>query len=106
MLQKATATLSAGEPVELSALRARLPERAQPSVSYRGNTAVIVLDGGPFQLFPPVELEEQLTGFRPTATGLELDLKNSNWSKLPVVLQRQDGSFVSFELSSRPATKD
>lgn len=106
VLQTASATLSKLEPVDLGSIRARLPQEVQPEVFYRGDTAVVTIEGGPFELFPPIPLEDQLAGFRSTKTGLELDLKSENSSILRVVLQRKDGRFLTFNLPSPPATKE
>jgi len=100
--QSAKVRLSSPDPVDLSAIRGRLPERIEPAVSYRRSTAVVVLGGGPFQLFPPVALEERLAGSRSTPAGLELDLLPGAATSLPVVLQRSDSRFVAFDLPSPP----
>jgi len=70
-----------------------------PSRTRRGSpVASVTLAGGPFELFPPSSLEERLTGFRNTATGVELDTRPGPPADVPVVLKRHDGTFVQFVL--------
>jgi DsbC/DsbD-like thiol-disulfide interchange protein len=106
VLQEGRAKLSPGEVSGLDSLREHLPSRVVPEISYRGGTAVVVLAGGPFELFPPVALEERLEAFRVTPTGLELDLKSGSGPDLPVVLKAQDGAFLAFDLSAQPTTEE
>lgn len=106
VLQEGRAKLSPGEVSGLDSLREHLPSRVVPTISYRGSTAVVVLAGGPFELFPPVALEERLEAFRVTPAGLELDLKPGLDLDLPVVLKTHDGAFLAFDLPPPPLTEE
>ena len=106
ILQEGEAKLSGDRLAGLDSLRETLPRPVVPQVSYRGSTAAVVLAGGPFELFPPVALEERLEAFRLTPTGLELDLKPGSSPELPVILKAQDGAFVSFDLPPPPSTQE
>ncbi|MEE2829577.1 MAG: protein-disulfide reductase DsbD domain-containing protein [Myxococcota bacterium] len=105
VLQEGKARLSQDELSGLDSLRRQLPRGVSPDISYRGRTAVVALTGGPFELFPPVALEEGLEAFRITPTGLELDLKPGSGPDLPVVLKAHDGDFVTFDLPPPPLTE-
>ena len=98
ILQEGSAALSSEVLSDLDSLRRQLPIRVTPLISYREQTAVVELPGGPFDLFPPVALEDRLKQFRPTSTGLELQLKPGPPTTLPVVLKTTDGTFLTFNL--------
>jgi hypothetical protein len=98
ILQEGSAVLSSAVLSDLDALRRRLPNRVTPLISYREETAVVELSGGPFELFPPLALEERLVQFRSNSTGLQLDLKPGPSVPLPVVLKTTEGSFLTFNL--------
>ena len=106
VLQEGRSKLSPGEVSGLDSLREHLPSRVVPTISYRGGTAVVVLADGPFELFPPVALEERLEAFRLTPTGLELDLKSGSGRDLPVVLKAHDGAFLAFDLPPPPIAEE